>query len=122
MKREELDLHFAGHQRAMRGTIVAVFGSLILCFALVMGWRYFTIGALEYPKRGTDYFAVVVFGLWVLACAPLAGFRERQSLRLHGLYCPHCHRQWRLSARKQLFASSSCPHCHVQLWAPSNEQ
>lgn len=91
-----------------------MFGSLFACFALVLGWRYWTIGALEYPQRGTDYFAVTVLTAWALVFVPWIHFRESRSLRAHGLACPHCDRVWRFPLRKKLIETGTCPYCHTE--------
>jgi hypothetical protein len=86
-------------------------GSLGGAIALILGWRYWTIGALAYPQPGTDYFAMAVLAGWILVVLPWLSFRERRALRREGLVCPHCDRLWRYPDRKKLAATGRCVSC-----------
>src|SRR4030095_13521158 len=100
-------------RRQGRKVVVIMFSSLFVCFALVLVRRYIEIGALAYPQPGTDYFALIVFTLWLLFFTPWLSLWESRNLRRHGLICPHCARLWKLRLRKKLLASGSCPYCHT---------
>ena len=113
MSRSAIEIAFAQYHRVASRSIGIVFSSLFACLALVLGWRYWTIGALEYPQPGTDYFAMVVLTVWLLVFVPWLHFRESRGLRQHGLVCPHCDRVWRFEVRKKLLETGTCPHCHA---------
>ena len=113
MSRSDIEAAFAQYRRVALRSIGIMLGSLFACFALVLGCRYWTIGALEYPQPGTDYFAMAVFTVWLLVFVPWLHVRESRGLRQHGLVCPHCHRVWRFPLREKLLKTGTCPFCHT---------
>jgi len=120
MKLSDIDAAFTRYRRAALPNVAILLGSLVACFALILGWRYLSIGALSDPQPGTDYFALVVLSAWGLIIAPWLCISESRGLRKHGLVCPHCGRLWRFPVRKKLLSSGACPYCHTNLAPASN--
>ena len=96
--------------------------SLFVCAALILAWRYCTLGALEDPRRGaTDPVAIAAVFIWVLAVAPLLSCREMRALRQYDLACPHCGRKWRALLLRNILAAGSCPYCRAHLPATADD-
>lgn len=115
MTRSDIETAYAQYRLfALRGVAV-MFIALFACFALVLGWRYWTIGALEDPQPCTDSFAMGLFTAWLLVVIPWLLVRESRGLRRHGLVCPHCDRVWPFRRRKKLLETGACPYCRADL-------
>jgi hypothetical protein len=117
--RTEIATALAHYRRFALRTIIILLVSIFACVVLILGWRYFTIGAFEYPRKGTekvtDYFAMAVFVIWGLAVFPWLYVRESRWFQQHGLFCPHCGRTWQAPLLGRILGTGTCPYCHASL-------
>ena len=115
MSRDDIEKSYAKYRRFALTDLWIMLSTIIGCSIFILVYRYFSIGSLVYPERGTDYVACIIFTIWILCFFLWQYFRDLRNLRKCGLVCPHCNACWRNHAKKNLLLTNTCPHCNTNL-------